>query len=94
MYKDKSLHVFVTQFPCLQSGDPSNRTDLKEFLSNVVMIVEVSWHNGYSANVSCIYGRRKWQPTPVFLPGESEGRGSLVGYHLWGCTESDTTEAT
>ena len=30
----------------------------------------------------------------VFLPGESQGRGSLVGYRLWGCTESDTTEAT
>ena len=38
--------------------------------------------------------RRKWQPTPVFLPGESQGRGSLVGCHLWGCTESDTTDAT
>ena len=38
--------------------------------------------------------RRKWQPTPVFLPGESQGRGSLVGYRLWGRTESDTTEAT
>ena len=38
--------------------------------------------------------RRKWQPTPVFLPGESLGRGSLVGCHLWGCTESDMTEAT
>ena len=40
------------------------------------------------------HGRRKWQPTPVFLPGESQGRGSLVGCHLWGRTESDTTEAT
>ena len=38
--------------------------------------------------------RRKWQPTPVFLPGESQGRGSLVGCHLWGRTEPDTTEAT
>ena len=38
--------------------------------------------------------RRKWQPTPVFLPGESQGQGSLVGCCLWGCTESDTTEAT
>jgi len=38
--------------------------------------------------------RRKWQPTPVFLPGESQGWGSLVGYCLWGCTESDTTEVT
>ena len=32
--------------------------------------------------------------TPVFFPGESQGRGSLVGCHLWGCTESDTTEGT
>ena len=38
--------------------------------------------------------RRKWQPTPVFSPGESQGRGSLVGCRLWGRTESDTTEAT
>ena len=36
--------------------------------------------------------RRQWQPTPVFLPGESQGRGSLVGCCLWGRTESDTTE--
>ena len=33
-------------------------------------------------------------PTPVFSPGESQGRGSLVGCRLWGRTESDTTEAT
>ena len=38
--------------------------------------------------------RRKWQPTPVFLPGESQGRGSLVGCRLWDHAESDTTEAT
>ena len=38
--------------------------------------------------------RWQWQPTPVFLPGESQGRGSLVGCGLWGRTESDTTEAT
>ena len=38
--------------------------------------------------------RKQWHPTPVFLPGESWGRGSLVGCHLWGRTESDTTEAT
>ena len=36
--------------------------------------------------------RKKWQPTPVFLPGESQGRGSLVGCRLWGRAESDTTE--
>ena len=38
--------------------------------------------------------RRKWQPTPVFLPGESQGRGSLVSCRLWGRTESDMTEVT
>ena len=41
-----------------------------------------------------MHQRRKWQPTPVFLPGESQGQGSLVGCRLWGRTESDTTEAT
>ena len=41
-----------------------------------------------------LHWRRKWQPTPVFLPGESQGRGSLVGCHLWGRTESDMTKAT
>ena len=39
-----------------------------------------------------MHWRRKWQPTPVFLPGESQGQGSLVGCRLWGHTESDTTE--
>ena len=32
-----------------------------------------------------------WQPTPAFLPGESQGRGSLAGCRLWGRTELDTT---
>ena len=36
-----------------------------------------------------VHWGRKWQPTPVFLPGESQGRGSL-----WGRTESDMTEVT
>ena len=41
-----------------------------------------------------MHWRKKWQPTPVFLPGESQGPESLVGCRLWGRTESDTTEAT
>ena len=41
-----------------------------------------------------MHWRRKWQPTPMFLPGESQGRGSLVGCRLWAHTESDTTEVT
>ena len=38
--------------------------------------------------------KRKWQPTPVFLPGESQGWGSMMGCYPWGLTESDTTEVT
>ena len=41
-----------------------------------------------------LHWRRKWQPTPVFLPGESQGWGSLVGCPLWGHTELDRTEGT
>ena len=41
-----------------------------------------------------MHWRRKWQPTPGFLPGESQGWGNLVGCRLWGRTESDTTEVT
>ena len=41
-----------------------------------------------------MHWRRKWQPTPVFLAGESQGWGSLVGCCLWDRTELDTTEAT
>ena len=57
-----------------------------------------SWRVGHdwAASLSLftfMHWRRKWQPTPVFFPGESQGRGSLVGCHLWGHTESDT-EAT
>ena len=39
-----------------------------------------------------MHWRRKWQPTPMFLPGESQGPGNLVGCCLWGRTELDTTE--
>ena len=41
-----------------------------------------------------MHWRRKWQPTPVFLTRESQGRGSLVGCCIWDHTESDTTEVT
>ena len=41
-----------------------------------------------------MHWKRKWQPTPVFLPGESKGQRSLMSCCLWGRTESDTTEAT
>ena len=53
-------------------------------------------HNGVTSLslFTFMHWRRKWQPTPVFLPGDSQGWGSLVGCRLGGRTESDTTEAT
>ena len=58
-----------------------------------------SWRVGHDWATSLslftfMHWRRKWQPTPVLLPGESQGRWSLVDCRLWGRTESDTTEAT
>ena len=50
--------------------------------------------SGFTFTFTFTHWRRKWQPTPVLLPGESQGRWSLVGCRLWGRTESDTTEAT
>ena len=44
--------------------------------------------------VGLVHWRRKWQPTPLFLPGESHGQGSLAVYSPWGGEESDMTEAT
>ena len=55
--------------------------------------VEHDWATSLSL-FTFMHWRRKWQPTPVFLPGESQGRRSLVGCRLWGCTELDKTEAT
>ena len=48
----------------------------------------------FSLWVRNIPWRRVWQPTPVFLPGESRGQRSLAGCSPWGLKESDTTEAT
>ena len=53
--------------------------------------VRHDWVNSLSL-FTFMHWRRKWQPTPVFLPGESHGQRSLLGCHLWGHTESDTTD--
>ena len=50
--------------------------------------------SNFTFTFTFMHWRRKWQPTPVFLPGESQRRGNLVGCCLWGHTESDTTEVT
>ena len=45
-------------------------------------------------NINNQIWRRKWQPTPIFLPGKPHGQRSLVGYSPWGRKESDMTEHT
>ena len=47
---------------------------------------------GFDPWVGKITRRRKWQPTPLFLPGKSHGQRSLTGYSLWGCKELDATK--
>ena len=50
--------------------------------------------HGFNPWVGKIPWRRAWQPTPVFLPGESHGQRNKVGYSPWGYKDSDSTEAT
>ena len=50
--------------------------------------------HGFDPWVGKVSWRRRWQPTPVFLPRESHGERSLAGYSPWGHKESDTTEVT
>jgi len=45
----------------------------------------------YNSGIAYIQWRKKWQPTPVFLPGKSHGQRGLVGYGLWGHKELDMT---
>ena len=50
----------------------------------ITLVWDIDQRKGYAC----------WATPVFFLPGESQGRGSLVGCRLWGCTESDTTEVT
>ena len=74
-----ALVIFLFFF-LIRPGGPSGR----ESACNVGGLVD-PW-------VGKIPWRRERLPTPVFLPGESQGQRSLAGYHPWGLKESDTTE--
>ena len=78
------------QYSCLE-----NLMDRGAWWAQSIGSLRVGYNSATSLSLfTFLHWRRKWQPTPVFLPGESQGRGSLVGCRLWGHTESDTTEAT
>ena len=81
------------------------RTRNKEGVKSMVCNGLLRWLSGKESTCQCLRSgfslwvrkipwRRKWQPTPVFLPGKSHGQRSLVGYSPWGRKELDTTETT
>ena len=69
------------------------KEELDELQSMGLLGVRYDWVTSLSL-FTFMHWRRRWQPTPMSLPGESQGQGSLVGCRLWGCTESNTTEVT
>ena len=77
------------QYSCLD-----NLMDSRAWWAAVHMVSQ-SWARLKQLSThACMHWRRKWQPTPVFLPGESQGQRSLVGCRLWGHIELDMTEVT
>ena len=76
----------------LSRGFPNTTAQKYQFF-RAKLLVGHYWATSLSL-FTFMHWRRTWQPTPVFLTGESQGWGSLVGCRLWGRTELDTTEAT
>ena len=88
------LYIFIPEGPPVLLPGESPWTEEPGRLQSMGSLrVGHDWVTSLSL-FTFMHWRRKWQPTPVFLPGESQGRGSLVGCRLWGHTESDTTEVT
>ena len=92
--------VFITPSPCINGEGNSNPLQYS-CLENPMgrgawwaAVHGVSKSRTRLSDFTFTHWRRKRQPTPVFLPGESQGWQSLVGCHLRGRTESDTTEVT
>ena len=85
--KEMATHSSVLAWRIPGMGEPGGLTSMGSHR------VGHNWATSLSL-FTFMHWRKKWQPTPVFLPGESQGPGSLVGCRLWGRTESDTTEVT
>ena len=71
----------------------SPRPSLTSLVAQMVKHPPTMWETWFQSLAwEGLQEERKWQPTPVFLPGKSHGQRSLVGYSTWGRKESDTTE--
>ena len=78
-------HHLLTPYHCYFRSLPG--------INHVRVVSSLPLHNYITWQVTKPYWwRRKLQPTPIFLPGESHGQRNLVGYSPWGCNESDTTK--
>ena len=82
------LQRVVSTLPSTLAGDHQVALEVK----NPPAMQEI--RGGLDPWVGKIPWSRKWQPTLIFLPGESHGQRSLAGYHPWGHKQSSTTEAT
>ena len=96
------IHCFLPLIPVVKAMAPHSRTlawkipwmeEPGRLQSMGLLRVGYYWATSLSL-FTFMHWRRKWQPTPVFLPGESQGWGSLVDCSLWDHTELDTTEVT
>ena len=96
--KNKQTNKSYHQAEHLGERGTIQKRQYKQFANytNLVNVSTLSPFSGAQIKLSKfrVITEHSWQPTPVFLPGESQGQGSLVGCRLWGRTESDTTEAT
>ena len=90
-------HVLPEKAMAPHSGTPAWRIPWMEEPRRLQSMGSLRVGHDWATSLSLftfLHWRRKWQPTPVFLPGEFQGRGSLVGCRLQGRTELDTTEVT
>ena len=87
------LHVWFPSLISQLSSPPPHSSGRSKVAHFSVMCLQVICPQGpYSADALVVRWRRKWQPTPVLLPGEFHGQRSLMGCSPWGCKDSDMTE--
>ena len=82
----------IREVPALAGISPHQRSHQGFLL--IQLVKHLPGNAGDARDVALTSWRRKWQPTPVFLPGKFCGQGSLVSYSAWGYKESDTTKHT
>ena len=90
MIHKKFLTVITSFFFFFFTVITSGEKDLVEVNSGKLKLLPLC--SAQFTILYCLFWRRKWQSTPVFLPGKFHGLRSLVGYSPWGRKESDTTE--